>query len=172
MGEYLLKVYRYHEKMKTEVQEQGDINLDDVMEALNYDDRAKTATYSKGGVKNLMDDVEDFKKEFDHEFICNLIQQHFSSKLFSQVDSYKHRRTRQDAEPIEASDTEEFSDEDGLDAKQKDINADLVDGNVQAGDIFTNAGQLNTEKRLKEKERKRREAELQRWEFPKHVSSY
>jgi len=47
-----------------------------------------------------------------------------------------------------------------------------MDGDIQAGDIFTNAGQLNTEKRLKEKERKRREAELQRWEFPKHVSSF
>lgn len=31
---------------------------------------------------------------------------------------------------------------------------------------------MNTERRLKEKERRRREMELQRWEFPKHVSSF
>lgn len=41
-----------------------------------------------------MDDVEDFKKEFDHEWICDLIKNHFGPKLFGQVDSYRHRKTR------------------------------------------------------------------------------
>jgi len=37
---------------------------------------------------------------------------------------------------------------------------------MAAGGVFTTGGQLNTEKRLKEKERRRREQELQRWVFP------
>jgi hypothetical protein len=39
--------------------------------ALNYEDGESP---KKKGVTSLMDDVEDYKKEFDHEFICNLIQ--------------------------------------------------------------------------------------------------
>ena len=32
-----------------------------------------------------MDTVEDFKKEPDHEYICKLIDDHFSQKLFEKV---------------------------------------------------------------------------------------
>jgi len=81
VGEYLLKVYRYHQKMKTEAQNTAEATQEDIMMALNYEDTGESP--KKKGVTSLMDDVEDFKKEFDHEFICNLIQQHFSSKLFS-----------------------------------------------------------------------------------------
>ena len=123
-------------------------------------------------VRGLMDDVEDYRKEVDHDFICNLIANHFSSKLFNQVDKYRHRRIRDEQTPLEAlTDSEEYSDEENLEAQQRDIDAGYG-GDFQAGEIFRQGGQLNTERRLKERERKRRELELQRWEFPQHISSY
>ena len=171
VGEYLLKVYRFHQKHMVEAQETAELTQDDIVMAINDEQPGEGAAQKQ--VRSLMDDVEDYKKEFDHDFICNLIQSHFSSKLFGQVDSYRHRKTGRGPEPVEASDSdEEHSDEDALAAQQRDINANINDGDLQAGDIFTSAGQLNTEKRLREKERRRREIELQRWDFPKHVSSY
>lgn len=39
-----------------------------------------------------MDDVEDFKKEFDHDYISNLISQYFSLKLMEKVEKFHLRR--------------------------------------------------------------------------------
>ena len=36
-------------------------------------------------IKGYMDTVEDYKKEPDHEFICKLIDEHFSQKMFEKV---------------------------------------------------------------------------------------
>jgi len=74
------------------------------------------AKKKKAEVTGLMDDVEDYKKEFDHEFIANLISQYFSLKLMEKVEKFHMRRKQnQEAVPFEASDTdEEYSDEDAL----------------------------------------------------------
>lgn len=74
--------------------------------------------------------------------------------------------------PLEASSDSEYSDEDNIAAQQKDIDAGLLEGDLQAGEIFIQAGELNNEKRLRAKEKRRREQELQRWEFPRLISSY
>lgn len=75
--------------------------------------------------------------------------------------------------PLEASSDSEYSDEDNIALQQqKDIDAGLLEGDLQAGEIFIQAGQLNNEKRLRAKEKRRREQELQRWEFPQLISSY
>lgn len=82
---------------------------------------------AKPKVKSLMDDVEDYKKEFDHDYISNLISQYFSLKLMDKVERFHMRRKQnQDAVPFEASDTDdEYSDEDALAAQQRNIDADL-----------------------------------------------
>ena len=36
-------------------------------------------------IQGFMDTVEDFKKEPDHEYICKLIDDHFSQKLFEKI---------------------------------------------------------------------------------------
>lgn len=45
-------------------------------------------------------------------------------------------------QPVEADSEsdEEYSDEDNLAAQQKNIDAGLLDGDLQAGEIFTSAG--------------------------------
>lgn len=123
-----------------------------------------------------MDDVEDYKKEFDHDYISNLISEYFSLKLMDKVEKFHMRRKQnQEAIPFEASDTdeEEYSDEDALAAQQRDIDADLNNFDFQNGGIFNKSGgELNAQRRFAEKERRRREKELQRWVFPQHVGSY
>ena len=88
VGEYLLKVYRYHEKKKQEELTAEQTQVEDIIMAMQ-DSPAKPKTgdgqidTATDQVRGLMDDVEDYRKEFDHEFICNLIANHFSSKLFN-----------------------------------------------------------------------------------------
>ena len=36
-------------------------------------------------IQGYMDTVEDYKKEPDHEFICKLIDEHFSQKMFEKL---------------------------------------------------------------------------------------
>lgn len=70
VGEYLLKVYRFHQKKKIEEQVDTQISAEDIAMAMQEE---ASATDKKNKVVSLMDEVEDYKKEFDHEFICNLI---------------------------------------------------------------------------------------------------
>ena len=87
-----------------------------------------------------MDDVEDFKKEFDHEYISSIITNHFSSKLFLQVDKYRLRTTDKEFAAFEASSTDEEDDDDNANAAQRDIDAIINDGDVPVGDMFVNSG--------------------------------
>lgn len=89
VGEYLLKVYRFHEKKKQEELTAEQTMVEDIIMALE-DSPAKPKTgegqqtsSATDQIKGLMDDVEDYRKDFDHEFICDLIANHFSSKLFN-----------------------------------------------------------------------------------------
>jgi hypothetical protein len=79
VGEYLLKVYRYNEKLKIEkvepvVKDEGDVPMESANASANPKDDIQ-----------VMDTVEDYKKEPDHEFICKLIDEHFSQKMFEKL---------------------------------------------------------------------------------------
>jgi len=76
VGEFIMKVFRYHEKVAKEEALALHIDVNDLAEAMEAEgEPVKPA--AKAQVTSLMDDVEDFRKEFDHDFICNLISQYF-----------------------------------------------------------------------------------------------
>ena len=69
--------------------------------------------------------------------------------MLDQVDKFhRFRTTSLELGPIEASETEEFSDEDAVEAKQRNIDAAVNDLDLNAGGVFVAGGQLNAERRL------------------------
>ena len=44
-------------------------------------------------VEGFMDTVEDFKKEPDYDYICKLIDEHFSQKLFEKVANIQRQKS-------------------------------------------------------------------------------
>ena len=60
------------------------------MDALNMDGAEEDP--NKKQITGLMDDVEDFKKQFDHDYIANLISHYFSLKLMEKVERFHLRR--------------------------------------------------------------------------------
>mmetsp|Transcript_6900 Transcript_6900/g.9542 ORF Transcript_6900/g.9542 Transcript_6900/m.9542 type:complete len:104 (-) Transcript_6900:361-672(-) len=86
VGEFIWKVFKYHEK---KAHKENEITNDDLAEAMILEG---SETAPKKEVTGLMDDVEDFKKEFDHDYICNLISEYFSLKLMGKVESFHMRR--------------------------------------------------------------------------------
>jgi hypothetical protein len=130
MADYVLKVSRYNAKRR----------------AANAPIIEEKPESKK--VTSIMDVVEDQIKEQDHDFICKLITEHFSSKLFSLVeDFYKHRNVKSeeqvDAEDDQAEDEEE---------ENQDMDSDDEDGNYLR------------QVRIREKERELREK--RKWDFP------
>ena len=109
---------------------------------------------------SVMDTVEDFKKEPDHEFICKLIDEHFSQKMFEKLTNIQRMKSNQAELPQyhESSDEEEeVEDEENQDGEGQD---------------FNQVGQTNYEKRMQKREKLRRQQERERWEFPQRIGSY
>ena len=60
-----------------------------------------------------MDTVEDYKKEPDHEFICKLIDEHFSQKMFEKLTNIQRQKTNQaEMAYLEESDDDDEDEED------------------------------------------------------------
>jgi hypothetical protein len=77
-ADYLLKVSRYNIKRRAS----KEIIVEEKPESKK--------------VSSVMDVVDDSVKEQDYDFICKLIAEHFSSKLFGIVeDFYKHRNVKE-----------------------------------------------------------------------------
>ena len=84
VGEYLLKVYRHNEKQKEAEQLPSCLKENIPMESANASAANKENGLDKEQIQ-LMDTVEDYKKEPDHDFICQLIDEHFSQKMYEKV---------------------------------------------------------------------------------------
>lgn len=77
-ADFVLKVSRYNAKRRA--------NKEEIIEEKPESKK----------VTSIMDIVDDSVKEKDHDFICKLISEHFSSKLFGVVeDFYKHRNVKE-----------------------------------------------------------------------------
>jgi hypothetical protein len=86
VSEYILKVFRYNQKL-LQNQEAGIPMEEDMMEGgANPDEK----------VVSYMDAVEDFKKERDHSYIVKLISEFFSQKLFSLIHEIFVRKEDKD----------------------------------------------------------------------------
>lgn len=61
--------------------------------------------------EDLLDLVDDVKKEPDHDFIAKLITQHFSQKLFLDVSDFNLKKTKEEIyaeEVISDNDEEDY----------------------------------------------------------------
>lgn len=78
-GEFILKVYRHN-----------------IKERLNSDGQDKHRQMNEQKIVSYMDTVDDVKKEKDHEYICKLISEYFSQKLFDKVNEIYMRKPMED----------------------------------------------------------------------------
>lgn len=62
----------------------------------------------------VLDLVDDVKKEEDHEYISKLITQYFSQKLFVEVSDFQMKKSREDIYAEEVIDSEAEEDEDDI----------------------------------------------------------
>jgi len=64
-------------------------------------------------VENLMEIVDDVKKEADYNFIDKLISEHFAQKLLTAVENfYRHKQTNAQDEAVSSHSEEEEEESD------------------------------------------------------------
>ena len=84
VGEYILKVYRYNQKLQTRKTDKGE------------DGMAEEGAPAEKKVESYMDAVDDIKKEADHEYVSKLIVQYFSQKLFNAVSDFMMKKSKEE----------------------------------------------------------------------------
>lgn len=121
---------------------------------------------------DLLDLVDDVKKEPDHDFISKLITQHFSQKLFIEVSDFMLKKTKEEiyAEEI-VSDNEEddYGQEEAYDDLHEEYSED-PDNTKRGGKKRSqmNARILARKRREEAQKKKEREA----WNFPQKIGSH
>jgi len=149
-AEFLQKVNRYNQKQlkkKQEISYTEQQEADEAMAAAMLDDSPD----KKQKVESIMDAVDDIKKGPDHEFICKLITEHFSHKIFDIVCDFNMKKSTED---------------DIVDLEEEDYESDQeeIDDGMQGRNQYV--------EQRKRRERERIAKELRRWDFPKTIGSY
>ena len=125
-------------------------------------------------IESFMDTVDDVKKEVDHEFISNLITQHFSQRLFVCVSDFQTKKTDEELndDVIDLNEEPEYDDEEVPEDMLEEYWED--DPNLMAPakrGKDQRAQDAHVRARIRrEKEKKLRE--IKRWEFPSKIGSH
>lgn len=64
-----------------------------------------------------MDTVDDVKKEKDHDYICKLISEHFSQKLFDKVNEFFMKKPLDEINKEEIVDSNDEDEDIGQDSE-------------------------------------------------------
>lgn len=163
VSEYILKVYRYNQKMVSSGQQM--IQQEEEAEG----GPKNAAGENKGQVDKItsyMDTVDDAKKGRDHGYIVKLISEYFSQKLFSLIHEIFVRKEDKDQEAQDFA--EDLEDQEYLAA----LNIEGEANGDQAGDEIENVVENKYARWRKQKERERKIAELKKWDFPQKIGSY
>jgi hypothetical protein len=104
----------------------------------------------------MFDQVDDVKKEPDHNYISKLITQHFSQRLFTEVSDFQMKKSREDEEVLS-----EIDEDDIYDDMREEYSEDIDDDENPTKDVGRQNREQARIRAREEKERKRKEKERQ-----------
>ena len=126
-------------------------------------------------IENIMDAVDDVKREPDHDFISKLITDYFSSKIFDVVCDFMVKKNNEEVGGEVLSEQDEDDGEYGYEDQHEEYFEDdgfeqQLKGKKGKQEMVNTRNKFVEERKKREKERLAKE--LKKWEFPSMIGSY
>ena len=170
VGEYILKVYNYNQKLLVRKADKEGDGMPEGEEVL-----------AEKKIESYMDAVDDIKKEPDHDYVSKLIITYFSQKLFCAVSDFMMKKSKEEIyrDEVESDDPEDDGEADEL--EYQDMQEDYYDddpNDLQGDERGKYGGKRrpnnpNDDKQQnmyviarRNREKARKLKELKKWEFP------
>lgn len=182
--DFIAKVLKYNQKLLRQnrrhehaLQQEEDRQVAQAMLGGDPASAAEPGAIQK--IESFMGAVDDVKKEPDHEFVSQLITEHYSQRLFQTVSDFINNKSLEEDAVDEDGYASEYGDEDADGVYQDQLEEYWEEDQTGAGPKTgaKGRGRQGDHKNAHVEARKRREREKllrekRRWEFPQKIGSH